>query len=741
MATVEYDDILLNIGSRLQGKALDNAIKNLESMGGALKDIKSNDFKSATDDIKGFVSAIKPVAKSTVQSYKDLAKAMATISSKASKAMKAVGGEKFQRQSMAELEEIARRSSGKSQAGIPDWEMDWYRDTSWSGQVASATTEAQGLKSAIDGIDSSTEDAYNDLKAYLELYPKTKDSYLKNQMGYDPETIAHVRQDMYMMAEDAKRASEGVGGIGREAKKSLSPIEKLAKRFKSFLQYRAMRAIWSGFINGAKEGLKNLEDWDRNIGHTGFADSMDRARDSLLTLKNALAVIVAPGLEWISGVLQKIAQWAIVAANTISRFFAILGGKSSYRAVKYAEGMSSAQKSAAGSAKAATKEFKKQLMAFDEINNITAQNDGGSGGGGGGGSSVSYKDMFDEVALDDLSNFEKRLQNVGEAIRLGAAETQKSLNQRAEEFKRMWGNLLNNTGQWWDDWTKKINVSWQVLANNMKLISSAAIKFQKGDFEGAMEDIKKIFTGDMHEYEVAVQLYGKVWADTHYGVRADFEQTAKAWNGSLQGLTKATKEQTDIQGKHIKKNVTDNLVQATKKGEETGGAFKTISDFAKKWLLPANINDPLTNPLKAAKGWADNLKTALGNLAGTYDVRINTTENVTRHVNEVYTAIGSNGTRTVSKYAEGGIVPQGQLFIAREAGPEMVGTIGGQSAVVNNQQIVDAVSQGVASAVASVMGGGSNVTVTLEGDAKGIFKVVQKEGRAYSARTGQPALA
>jgi len=39
-------------------------------------------------------------------------------------------------------------------------------------------------------------------------------------------------------------------------------------------------------------------------------------------------------------------------------------------------------------------------------------------------------------------------------------------------------------------------------------------------------------------------------------------------------------------------------------------------------------------------------------------------------------------------------------FLARKAGPELVGTIGSRSAVVNNDQIVVAVSQGVASAVA-----------------------------------------
>lgn len=38
----------------------------------------------------------------------------------------------------------------------------------------------------------------------------------------------------------------------------------------------------------------------------------------------------------------------------------------------------------------------------------------------------------------------------------------------------------------------------------------------------------------------------------------------------------------------------------------------------------------------------------------------------------------------------------GQLFVAREAGPELVGTIGGRTAVANNDQIIAGVASGVA---------------------------------------------
>ena len=48
--------------------------------------------------------------------------------------------------------------------------------------------------------------------------------------------------------------------------------------------------------------------------------------------------------------------------------------------------------------------------------------------------------------------------------------------------------------------------------------------------------------------------------------------------------------------------------------------------------------------------------------------------------------------------ATGGFVDNGQLFVAREAGPEMVGTINGKTAVANNDQIVAGIASGVASA-------------------------------------------
>lgn len=76
-------------------------------------------------------------------------------------------------------------------------------------------------------------------------------------------------------------------------------------------------------------------------------------------------------------------------------------------------------------------------------------------------------------------------------------------------------------------------------------------------------------------------------------------------------------------------------------------------------------------------------------------------------------------------YATGGFPDVGEMFIAREAGPELVGTIGNRTAVVNNEQIVAAVSQGVASAVSRVMGNqGGSYQLFIDGEQ--ITNVVQQ---------------
>ncbi len=81
--------------------------------------------------------------------------------------------------------------------------------------------------------------------------------------------------------------------------------------------------------------------------------------------------------------------------------------------------------------------------------------------------------------------------------------------------------------------------------------------------------------------------------------------------------------------------------------------------------------------------------------------------------------------------ASGGIVNEGQMFVAREAGPELVGSIGRKTAVANNDQIISGIESGVYRAMVAANAGnngGGTQTIRIineiDGDVVG-EKVIQ----------------
>ena len=102
----------------------------------------------------------------------------------------------------------------------------------------------------------------------------------------------------------------------------------------------------------------------------------------------------------------------------------------------------------------------------------------------------------------------------------------------------------------------------------------------------------------------------------------------------------------------------------------------------------------------------------------------------------------------IPRYA-GGTVNAGSMFIAGEAGPELVGHVGGRTEVLNQSQLASVMQSAVASGMEAVMaryggngGGNGNVTVNvvLQGDAKKIFEVVKKENNSRVIQTGKAQL-
>ena len=95
-----------------------------------------------------------------------------------------------------------------------------------------------------------------------------------------------------------------------------------------------------------------------------------------------------------------------------------------------------------------------------------------------------------------------------------------------------------------------------------------------------------------------------------------------------------------------------------------------------------NVNAQLTN--------ADSLTKQIKDALNGIKININSTvDGVRKNIGRI---------NTVAEYAEGGWPMVGDLFLANEAGPEYVGTIGGSTAVANNDDIVAGIKSGVQSA-------------------------------------------
>lgn len=99
---------------------------------------------------------------------------------------------------------------------------------------------------------------------------------------------------------------------------------------------------------------------------------------------------------------------------------------------------------------------------------------------------------------------------------------------------------------------------------------------------------------------------------------------------------------------------------------------------------------------------------------------------------------------SVNWYARGGFPANGEMFMANEAGPEMIGKMGNRNVVANNKQITQGIKAAVVDGmleVAAVMGGSSNkggeapvIEITLMTDSETFYKLVRKGKQKYENR-------
>ena len=152
-----------------------------------------------------------------------------------------------------------------------------------------------------------------------------------------------------------------------------------------------------------------------------------------------------------------------------------------------------------------------------------------------------------------------------------------------------------------------------------------------------------------------------------------------------------------------------------------------------------NIKDGIVSAFKIV---VNGLICGINSIIATPFRAINTALTKVKELN-IFGLTPFSGIKTISipsipLLAQGGVVDAGQLFIANERGPELVANAGRKTAVMNNDQIVESVSQGVYQAVLAAMRGNNengsgtqSVNVYLDG--KQVYASIEQHRKERGA--------
>lgn len=158
--------------------------------------------------------------------------------------------------------------------------------------------------------------------------------------------------------------------------------------------YRLIRSAIKAVTDALNEGTTNAYNFSKVLGDSTsgvktIAEAYDSLSSASFKLTNQMGAAWSSLIRAIEPILIQIINLVTMAANAITQLFAAFGGSGTYlKAIDYNKEWG---KSAAGAGKAA-KEWRNQLLGFDEINRLEEPNQGG--GGGGGAATPDYKNMF-----------------------------------------------------------------------------------------------------------------------------------------------------------------------------------------------------------------------------------------------------------------------------------------------------------------------------------------------------------
>lgn len=262
------------------------------------------------------------------------------------------------------------------------------------GGIQRLNHELERMYAALEGISIS--------KAVLAI------KNLPKAAGISSKDIAKVVEQVNEarsqgMGAISGESGEGDSGIGRaadEAKKATvnfklanTALGKLWGSIKRIALYRLIRSVMRLITQSIREGILNLYEWSKVYDST-FKESFESLQDSALLIKNSIGAAFAPLINAAAPVVETLADKFAEMATTASKFFAVLSGqKWYYEAIRSTKQLAAAQR---------------DLLGFDEINRLS----GGKESGGGN----FEKHALDEGEYSEIAKKLKEIETLAIAI-------------------------------------------------------------------------------------------------------------------------------------------------------------------------------------------------------------------------------------------------------------------------------------------------------------------------------------
>ena len=616
--------------------------------------------------------------------------------------------------------------------------------------ASGAADEIKKVASAVRSLGRALDKVLPTLSVFQKTLGKNTFNFSSNsnRTTQIADTINNVKQASSGAKKATSEAAKGVKELAKEASKSKSPLDNLISSLKRIAFYRIIRSVIKAIGQAFSEGLQNAYAFSQGIMSEGhrFSEALDSMSSAGLKMKNQLGSAFIGLLAAIAPIVNAIISLITRIAEALSQLFAIFTGGTYLKAVDVPQKWADA---AGGAAKAA-KEWKNQLLSFDEINRLNEPSDGS---GGGGASALDPSQMFEDTPIDD---FFKRIKDKVDALKasLDFEPIKAAINDLREAFGGLAETIGNALGWVWENilvpfihWVVErfLPVFIQVVANIInvanavlnalapafqwlwekilkpvaKWIGDTLIKVLQ-DLNGFLEKLARLINGEVSfdefiqgltDSEIAVGAL--VTALGVFGLFTALSNVIKGIGGVATGLVALATNPTALVIAAIAAIIFvaielykhwDELIAKVK---EFGQTCKENFDNGKlEWtdfaFVVISFGQGLIYVIQTVVGWIVGAIKAVVTL-----ISLMRSSEVRQSIRQAQDRAGS-AEFGFGIAASGGFFDEGQMFIAREAGPEMVGTIGGRTAVANNDQIVEGIRQGVFEAVSAAMSGGQN---------------------------------